>query len=199
MLLAVLLGCPTAFHGDSDGDVDADTDVDADADTDTGLTIEEDDARVRALTGLPEGQDPAAPPLLVRIDYVVDGDTFYCTPDGTSESLKVRMIGMDTPEIAHDDPAECYGNDAWAYSESQLLDHLAWLTFDQDPDDDYGRSLNYVIRDTTEAGFFNRNLVRNGYALPLTIAPDDTYQAEIQSDADAAEAEGRGLWSACGS
>lgn len=199
MLLALLSGCPTAFHGDSGGSVDVDADTDVDSDTDTGLTLAEDDARVRALAGLPEGDNPAAAPLLVRVDYVVDGDTFFCTPDGTSDSLKVRMIGMDTPEIAHDDPAECYGNEAWAYTGAVLLDHLAWLTFDEDPEDDYGRSLNYVIRDTTESGFVNRDLVRNGYALPLTIAPDDSYQAEIQSDADAAEAEGRGLWSACGS
>lgn len=199
MLLALLSGCPTAFHGDSDGSADVDADTDVDSDTDTGLTLAEDDERVRALSGLPEGDNPAAEPLLVRVDYVVDGDTFYCTPDGTSDSLKVRMIGIDTPEIAHDDPAECYGNEAWAYTGGELQDHLAWLTFDEDPEDDYGRSLNYVIRDTTDAGFVNRDLVRNGYALPLTIAPDDSFQAEIQSDADAAESAGRGLWSACGS
>lgn len=197
MLTLLLLGCPTAFHGDTAPTPPDDSAVDTDTASDTGFDAAADDARVRALTDLPEGNDPAQPPMLVRIDYVVDGDTFYCTPDGTSDSVKVRMIGMDTPEIAHDDPADCYGNEAWAYTEAQLTDRLAWLTFDADPDDQYGRTLAYVIRDTTEAGFFNRHLVRQGYAVPLTVEPNDTYKAAIQADADAAEAEGLGLWSAC--
>ncbi len=197
MLLVWLLACPTPFTAkDTSGASDADTDTDADSDT--GLTFEEDDARVRALTDLPEGDNPAFPPLLVRIEYVVDGDTFYCTPVGTSDSLKVRMIGMDTPEIAHEDPADCYGNEAWAYTDAQLTNRLAWLTYDEDPDDTYGRSLNYIIRGSDEDGFFNRNLVRRGYATPFTVEPNDAYATQIQADSDAAEAEGAGMWSACG-
>lgn len=170
---------------------------DTDTNDDTGLTPSEDDARVRALTDLPEGDEPSAAPLLVRVDYVVDGDTFYCTPDGTADSVKVRIIGVDTPEIAHDDSAECYGNEAWAYTGAALTDRLAWLTFDAEELDDYGRTLAYVVRDTTEAGFYNRRIVREGFATPLEIAPDDSYAEEIQADADAAEAEGLGLWAAC--
>ena len=196
MLFLLLLGCPTVFHG-SDGAEDSVPDVIPGEDTDTGLEIAADDARVRALTNLPQGQSPALEPMLVRVDYVVDGDTFYCTPDGTSDSVKVRMIGMDTPEIAHDNPADCYGNNAWAYTEEALTGGLAWLTFDEDPTDTYDRTLAYVIRDTTEAGFFNRNLVRQGYATPLTVQPNDSFKANIQADADAAEAEGLGLWTAC--
>ncbi len=196
MLFLLLLGCPTVFHG-SDSAEDSVPDVIPGEDTDTGLEIAADDARVRALTDLPQGRSPALEPMLVRVDYVVDGDTFYCTPDGTSDSVKVRMIGMDTPEIAHDNPADCYGNNAWAYTEEALTGRLAWLTFDEDPTDTYDRTLAYVIRDTTEAGFFNRNLVRQGYATPLTVQPNDSFKAEIQADTDAAEAEGVGLWTAC--
>jgi len=196
MLFLLLLGCPTVFHG-SDSAEDSVPDVIPGEDTDTGLEIAADDARVRELTNLPEGQSPALDPMLVRVDYVVDGDTFYCTPDGTSDSVKVRMIGMDTPEIAHDNPADCYGNNAWAYTEEALTGRLAWLTFDEDPTDTYDRTLAYVIRDTTEAGFVNRHLVRQGYATPLTVQPNDSFKADIQADADAAEAEGLGLWTAC--
>ena len=198
MFFLLLLGCPTAFHGsDSDDDSVPDSDVDNERDTDTGLDIAADDARVRALTDLPEGQSPAQTPMLVRIDYVVDGDTFYCTPDGTSDSVKVRMIGINTPEIAHDDPADCYGNNAWAYAGAALTGRLAWLTFDEELTDTYDRTLAYVNRDKTEAGFFNRNLVRYGYATPLTVQPNDSFKTELQADADAAQAEGLGLWSAC--
>ncbi|MSP54744.1 MAG: hypothetical protein EXR69_03930 [Myxococcales bacterium] len=200
MLILLLLACPTPFAGDDTsggpGVID-DPDTGADTGADTGPTDAEDDARVRALTDLPEGDEPSAPPLLIRVDYVVDGDTFYCTPDGTFDSVKVRMIGVDTPEIAHGDAAECYGNEAWAYTGAALNGRLAWLTFDAEELDDYGRTLAYVIRDTTEAGFYNRRIVRDGYAIPLEIAPDDSYAAEIQADANAAEADGLGLWAAC--
>lgn len=169
------------------------------ADTeDTGPSDQEvDDARVRALTDLPEGDSPCAEPFLVRIDYVVDGDTFYCTREDDGSSVKVRMIGVDTPEIEHDDPAECYGNEAWTYTAQQLENQLAWLTFDADCLDDYDRTLAYVIRDTTEAGFYNRNLARNGYADQLTIAPNDSFEAEIASDVAAAQREDLGMWGQC--
>lgn len=195
MLVLLLFGCPQPFDGDTAPTDDHDTNDDTD--TDTGLALAEDDARVRALTDLEQGENPAAEPMLVRVDYVVDGDTFYCTPDGTAESLKVRMIGIDTPEIAHDDAAECYGNQAWAYTGDVLAGRLAWLTFDEELYDDYDRALAYVFRDDSDAGFVNRHLARQGYATPLTIRPNDSFESEIEADAQAAASEGLGLWSAC--
>lgn len=165
---------------------------------DSGVDLTEDDARVRALTDLPEGDQPCAEPLLVRIDYTVDGDTFYCQPDGGGANIKVRMIGMNTPEIAHDTAAECYSNEAWAYTAAQLEGRLAWLTYDVDCTDDYGRTLAYVIRDTAEAdGFFNRNLLRHGFATTLTIYPDDTYEDLFADDEYTAQNANLGLWGEC--
>lgn len=157
-----------------------------------------DDDEVRALTDLPTGDDPCAEPMLVRVDYTVDGDTFYATPDGGGANVKVRMIGMDTPEVAHDDPAECYGNDAWTWTAEHLEGRLAWLTFDADCLDDYGRSLAYVIRGTDSAdGFINRALLRHGYATTLTIRPNDSFEQVFAQDEEDARQAGEGLWSAC--
>jgi micrococcal nuclease len=172
--------------GDSDG-----------GDTGTSEDPAVDDARVRALTDLPEGRDPCAEPLLVRVAYTVDGDTFYATPDGGGDQVKVRMIGVNTPEIEHETAEECFGNEAWTYTAHQLENRLAWLTFDGDCFDDYGRTLAYVIRDTTTDGFYNRNLARNGYAYQMTISPNDTFEDEIADDVAAAEEAGLGLWGAC--
>jgi micrococcal nuclease len=183
----------------SDGDTDAgDTDpVDTD-DTDVPFDSAADDARVRALTGLPEGDSPCAEPMLGRVEHhTVDGDTFYILPDAGGDPVKVRVIGVDAPEIEHEDPAECYGNEAWAWADEQLGDRLVWLTFDEECEDRYGRSLAYVFRGDDDAGFFDRALARNGYAIPLTIPPDDTFAELIAADADAARAEDAGLWGAC--
>lgn len=165
---------------------------------DTGMTtLIQDDAYVRALTGLPQGEDPVADPQLVRVIDTSDGDTIWVEPDGGGEYFKVRLIGIDTPEIAHDDPAECYGDEAWAYTTSLIKGRLVWLTFDGELYDDYDRTLAYVIHDTNEAGFINRNIARNGYALQLSIYPNTSFEDEIGDDVDAARSEDLGLWSAC--
>ncbi len=192
MILWLLACLPEAVEKDPPAD---DTDVPAD-DT-AGDDLAEDDARVRALTGLPEGDSPCQEPQLVRVLEAVDGDTFHALPEGDDWYFRVRMIGVDTPEIAHDDPAECYGNEAWDYTVETLEGKLVWLTFDAECLDDYDRTLAYVFRDSDEAGFFNRSLVRNGYATPLTIEPNDTYAELFQADARDARDEGAGLWAAC--
>lgn len=176
---------------------DSPEDSDRTDDSDTGGGGAADDARVRALTGLPEGEVACAEPQLVRVDFTVDGDTFYAVPDGGGERVKVRVIGVDTPEVAHDDPAECYGDAAWDWARGELEGRLVWLTYDAECFDIYDRTLAYVFRDTTEAGFFDRALARNGYATELTIAPNDTYAQDIRADVRAAREEHLGMWSAC--
>ncbi len=186
-----LFACvPTATQEDSDTDPVEEEDTDPDA-------LAADDARVRALTDLPEGDNPCAEPQLVRILETVDGDTFHALPEGETRYFSVRVIGIDTPEVEHDDPAECYGNEAWAWAEAQLGGRLAWLTFDGECLDDFDRTLAYVIRGNDEADFFNRALARNGYARPFPFPLTDTYEDEIAADARAARDEGAGLWSAC--
>lgn len=199
-MLLLLLACSLlpGSTGDTSPIGGDDTAADTgDSGRDTGEDPAIDDERVRGLTGLPEGDDPAAEPYLVRIQYTVDGDTFYAEREDDGEQVKVRMIGVNTPEVAHEDAAECFGNQAWTYTAEALENKLAWLTFDAELYDDYDRVLAYVIRDTTPEGFFNRNLARNGYAYPLTIYPNDSYADEIADDVAAAQGEGLGLWSAC--
>lgn len=194
-LLAVwLLACvPVATKEDpADTDPADDTALDTDA-----AALAEDDARVRALTDIPEGSTPCAEPQLVRVLETVDGDTFHALPEGEDRYFSVRVIGVDTPEVEHDDPAECFGNEAWDWAEQRLGGRLAWLTFDGECLDDYDRTLAYVFRSNDEDGFFNRALVRNGYATPLPFPLTDTYEDEIAADARAARDEGAGLWSAC--
>jgi micrococcal nuclease len=168
-------------------------------DTSTPTSIEADDAAVRALTDLPEGDAPCAAPRLARVDFTVDGDTFYGTYEDDGSQAHIRIIGVNTPEVSHEgEPADCYGNEAWTYSAAELEGYLVWLTFDADCTDDYGRTLAYAFRGAGDDGFFNRRLARLGYADELTIAPNDTFAADIREDVAAAQAQDLGLWGACG-
>jgi micrococcal nuclease len=58
------------------------------------------------------------------VEWVVDGDTIDVTVDGREE--RVRLIGIDTPEIPHDDdvrpaqPGECFGTEAQEFTAALL-------------------------------------------------------------------------------
>lgn len=191
------------FGGESSGDTDTsaivgDTSPDTAGDTDDTNESAADDDRVRALTDLPQGTYPCRTPVLARIAYISDGDTVYVHPDDGSEGFKVRLIGIDTPEIAHDDePADCYGDEATTFTTEQVEDKLAWLTFDAECEDYYDRALAYAIRGEGDDGFFNRVLARQGYADQLTVEPNSTFADDFADDVQAAQNEGLGLWEAC--
>jgi micrococcal nuclease len=68
------------------------------------------------------------------------------------------------------------------------------LVFDRERRDVYGRLLAYVYAGDR---FVNAALVRQGYARPLTIAPNTAHAAVIHRLAGRAGQRGRGLWAAC--
>ena len=61
--------------------------------------------------------------------------------------------------------------------------------------DDYGRLLAFVHR--ADGLPVNVELVRRGYARPLTIEPNVAYREVVVEAARAAQRAGAGLWSAC--
>lgn len=195
-MVLLLLGCAGWFGQGDSGEPQVEEGDSSDT-AETADLLSEDDARVRALTELPEGRSPCRPALLARVTHISDGDTAYMEPDEGGDSMKVRFIGIDTPEIAHGDPAECYAEEAMAYTSATLLNHLVWLSFDAECQDFYDRDLAYVSNGEGEGGFFNRALARNGYATALAIDPNTTYSSVIDDDVAAARQGGLGLWSAC--
>src|SRR5262245_45969122 len=65
--------------------------------------------------GLAGGDDALAGTVV----SVADGDTFHVDLPGGEET--VRVIGIDTPEIAHEErPAACYGPEAAAWVRERL-------------------------------------------------------------------------------
>jgi micrococcal nuclease len=148
---------------------------------------------------LPVGDNPCREPVLMFVDYVVDGDTAYMTPDGSSEQEKVRFIGIDTPEMGYQgSPDDCYGPEATAETERLIEDRWVYLTFDAECEDYYDRTLAYLHLSGDEDGFVNRSLVRAGLAWEYAVSPNVSFEAEFQQDELAAEQADAGLWSACG-
>jgi micrococcal nuclease len=158
-----------------------------------------DDARVTAADPelLPQAARPCRAPVLVRVGSVVDGDTMSVT--GVSEALdtRVRMIGVDTPEIAHDGmPADCYSTEAQTFSRA-LSGHLVWLTFDEQCIDPYDRLLAYVHIGPGTQDLWERQLLRRGLARMLIVGRNDALASQFASDVAIAERDDIGLWSAC--
>lgn len=96
-----------------------------------------------------------------RSPEVVDGDTLYVT--GPGGELKVRIIGINTPESG-----ECFGEEA-----TDALAELApgidlVLLVDRSDVDQFRRDLRYV--ETADVG---AELVADGFAIARRYPPDD--------------------------
>jgi len=193
VLYLLLIACITT-RDVSEGEKGDDTGAFLPDDTDD--TGEIDPITLIDPTTLPAGDNPCREPILVTVDYVVDGDTAYVdTPSG---SEKVRFIGVDTPEVAHEgSAAECYGPDAQAFTRAQLQGRKVWLTFDGECTDYYDRTLAYVHTGTQEEDFFERVLLRNGYAETLAIEPNTSFEELFSADERTARDADAGQWGDC--
>lgn len=131
------------------------------------------------------------------VEHTVDGDTVDVRLAGHDE--RVRLLGIDTPEIAHEgNEADCFGPEA-AQRTAELLPDGTIVRLERDvvARDQYGRLLAYVYR-RGDGLLVNVNLVEAGYARPLTIAPNGLMASKIVAAARRAEAADLGLWGACG-
>jgi micrococcal nuclease len=127
---------------------------------------------------------------------VVDGDTIRVRLDGRTE--RVRYIGVDTPEsVKPGTPVQCYAKRAAAANAALVAGRSVRLVGDVERRDRYGRLLAYVYREP-DGAFVNAQLVREGYARTLAIAPNMAHARQFAQLAQTARRSGRGLWGACG-
>jgi micrococcal nuclease len=121
-----------------------------------------------------------------RVTRHTDGDTLWLSGIG-----KVRLIGVDTPEVHG--RVECFGRAASAFVRRLLpLGARVRYSLGVEPRDRYGRTLAYLYTD--DGRFVNLLLVRRGYAQPLTVPPNDRFAARFVAAARRARAHGVGLW-----
>ncbi|OPX84595.1 MAG: Thermonuclease precursor [Pelotomaculum sp. PtaB.Bin104] len=175
-----------------------------------GYEVGWDGDRQAVLIG-PPGQLPeatvieAVKTVQAEIVSVTDGDTVVVNLDGREE--KVRFIGVNAPEIAHQGlgiQEQPYGQEAAAYTREQLSGKAVWLEFDVQERDKYGRLLAYVwleppVSDSEEevrAKMFNARLLLDGYAQVMTVPPNVKYADLFVKLQQEARESGKGLWGA---
>lgn len=157
------------------------------------------------------------------VTCVLDGDTFDVDGCGEDVGERIRMLGVDAPEVEHPpEPADCYGDNAHAELIELLEGQRVTLTFDAECTGVFGRTLAYVwltgssydriaalpevedyVRnipgDPDPALLLNEWMIAQGYA---EVFPEEafgriTFQDELErAEADAKSAS-RGLWGSC--
>ena len=127
------------------------------------------------------------------VTKVVDGDTFWADND-TKDGVKVRLIGVDAPESKNVFKKKIgyYGKEAKAYLTTLLSGKNVKLVCDVDSLDQYGRTLAYVYLE--DGTFVNADLMKNGYAMLMTIPPNVKFADEFLKLQKEARENNRGLW-----
>ena len=136
---------------------------------------------------------------------IVDGDTFEIRFDGRKE--KVRLIGIDTPESRENEKAEKdasrtgkdlativqEGHEAAAFV-GTLVTIGTRVRVEQDvqPRDRYGRLLAYLFFE--DGRMINEEIIKAGYASPMTYPPNVKYQELFLSAYRFAKVNKKGLW-----
>jgi len=125
----------------------------------------------------------------VEVAYVYDGDTFR-----TVRGEKVRLLGINTPEVAHNtEPGQAFGKQARKRLVQLLQGETVRLRMDRDARDNYGRLLAQVwLRDGT---WINALLLREGLAHVYTFAPNFHWTSALLEAETIARQAKKGIWS----
>ena len=127
------------------------------------------------------------------VTKVVDGDTFWID-DGSEKGLKVRLIGVDAPESRNtgNKVKGYYGKEASEYLTRLIGGRKVRLEYDVDTLDQYGRTLAYVYLE--DGTFVNADLLKNGYAMIMTVPPNVKYVDYFLKISRKARRKEKGLW-----
>ncbi len=129
----------------------------------------------------------------VLVTKVVDGDTFYFD-NGNAKDEKARLIGVDAPEsrAVFKKKKGYYGKEAKTYLKTLLIGQQVKVEYDIDRKDQYGRALVYVYLEN--GTFVNAELVKQGYAMVMTVSPNVKYASLFLQLQREAREKNRGLW-----
>ncbi len=135
----------------------------------------------------------ACPPIdgpAFRVRQAFDGDTLRL-----ADGRKVRLAGVDTPELGHDGaPDEPYAQAAHRFMQ-ELLEKNHWrvrLTAARERKDRYGRTLGYVAG--TDGTDLQTALLERGLALTTLLPPNLSRLDCLKAAESRARRARRGLW-----
>lgn len=127
-----------------------------------------------------------------RVGTVFDGDTIRL-----ESGEKVRYLGINAPEIGHEEgeETECMGLDAKKLNVSLVSKRRVKLEFDQPKEDRYGRLLAYVFLENGD--MVNALLVRKGLAHVTAGKSNLKYFTLLLHEQRLAMDERIGIWDRC--
>ena len=105
-----------------------------------------------------------------RVNRVIDGDTIEVSfikekKDGWSETEKIRLVGVNTPELnsQNNKPKEYFSEEAYSFTKQELNGQYIQIQLDNvsAERDKYGRLLAYVYINNF---MFNKILIERGFA-----------------------------------
>jgi micrococcal nuclease len=140
---------------------------------------------------------PPATAFAVTVDRVVDGDTVIARRRGVPAKLRVRLIGLDSPEtVKPGTPVQCFGAEASAYLRHLLRGRDVTAAYERGGHlDRFGRELwDIWLPDGT---FVAGDEIGLGYARALRVRPQVEHSAYLSDVESTARSARRGLWKAC--
>lgn len=132
---------------------------------------------------------PLSPETIYLVKRTVDGDTLLL-----EDRTRVRLIGVNTPEIAHDDvPPQPFGEEAARWLAETVTGKEVRLEFDLERYDRYGRTLAFVYLDDV---LLNEEIIRQGFSrAQLQYNYSARMKKRFQAAEEEARAANRGIWS----
>lgn len=129
---------------------------------------------------------------LYYVERVIDGDTVILSID--DKSVRVRLIGIDTPESVHSDKTRNSeeGIIASDFTKELLFDKYVAIELDVEEYDRYDRLLAYLYLD---GKMVNKTLLEEGYAQVATFPPNVKYVDDFLEIQRVARENKAGLWS----
>ncbi len=127
------------------------------------------------------------------ITKIVDGDTFWID-DGSATGLKIRLIGIDAPESQNRFRKKTgfLGKESTQFLTALTGRQKVRLELDVRPVDQFKRTLAYAFLE--DGRFINAEMVKQGYALVMTVPPNVKYADSFLVLQQEARENGRGLW-----
>ncbi len=124
-----------------------------------------------------------------KIRYIHDGDTLRL-----NDGRKIRLIGINTPELAHDGkPAETFAFEAKNALKSLFKnDKSIALVHGKDKKDRYGRLLAHAF--LTDGQNVQATLLKQGVANAITMPPNTLFASCYLEMERYARCNNKGLW-----